>query len=252
MADDAPQSELPPVPTFDPAEQVCGNCKLWQAHSVDARGWVGPCRLQPQRGLFPPSAPTCDAFVARGAQATSRPAEREQRPRAPRSVAPVVVRHGTPVAPARPPPQSTAAPSAVATQEPPRSTPSIGGDELFDFGEGLTMNRDDLIDLLRQAAGDPVPPPMANKWQGGVVQLIPGNKDLQAKELPIDALFHKVVMIRDRLRTLEQRINAHAKLADAEKVELQAYITRVYGSLTSFNLLFRDKNDQFVGMKGDE
>jgi len=82
-----------------------------------------------------------------------------------------------------------------------------------------------------------------------MIQLIPGKADLQGKELPIDALFHKVVMVRDRLRTLEQRVNAHPKLSDAEKVEMQQYITRVYGSLTSFNVLFRDKEDQFVGSK---
>ena len=93
---------------------------------------------------------------------------------------------------------------------------------------------------------------MAAKWAGGVVQILPGNRELQGKEIPIDALFHKVVMIRDRLRTLEQRVNAHPKLSDAEKVEMQHYVTRAYGSLTSFNLLFRDKDDQFAGQKGED
>ena len=73
---------------------------------------------------------------------------------------------------------------------------------------------------------------------------------LQAKEFPIDALFHKVVMVRDRLRTLEQKINGHPKLTDAEKVDMQQYVTRCYGSLTTFNVLFKDKNDQFIGQKG--
>ena len=82
--------------------------------------------------------------------------------------------------------------------------------------------------------------------------LVPGNPALQPKELPIDALFHKVVMVRDRLRVLEQKINGHAKLTDVEKVEMQQYIPRVYGSLTSFNVLFRDRADQFVGAKGEE
>ena len=115
------------------------------------------------------------------------------------------------------------------------------------------MTRDELMELFREAAGDAVdPPPMAAKWQGGVVQLLPGNRELQGKELPVDSLFHKVVMIRDRLRTLEQKINASSKLTDAEKVEIQHYVTRCYGSLTSFNLLFRDKEDQFIGQKGDD
>ena len=114
------------------------------------------------------------------------------------------------------------------------------------------MTRDELIDLFREAAGDAEPPPLAAKWEGGVMKLIPGKPDLQPKELPIDALFHKVVMVRDRLRTLEQKLNAHPKLTDAERVEMQQYITRCYGSLTSFNVLFREKADQFVGQRGGE
>jgi len=113
------------------------------------------------------------------------------------------------------------------------------------------MTRDELMEIFREAAGE-VDVPLAPKWEGGVIQIIPGKRELQAKELPIDALFHKVVMIRDRLRSLEQRINAHPKLSDAEKVELQQYITRIYGSLTSFNLLFRDRGDHFLGAKGEE
>jgi hypothetical protein len=120
-----------------------------------------------------------------------------------------------------------------------------------DLGGDLTMTRDELMEIFREAAGE-VDVPLAPKWEGGVIQIIPGKRELQAKELPIDALFHKVVMIRDRLRSLEQRINAHPKLSDAEKVELQQYITRIYGSLTSFNLLFRDRGDHFVGAKGEE
>jgi hypothetical protein len=114
------------------------------------------------------------------------------------------------------------------------------------------MTRDELLEVLREAAGDGDPPPLAAKWEGGVIRLIPGKAELQPKELPIDALFHKVVMVRDRLRTLEQRLNTHPKLSDAERVEMQQYVTRCYGSLTSFNILFREKADHFVGQKGGE
>ncbi len=79
--------------------------------------------------------------------------------------------------------------------------------------------------------------------------LKPGDAATQPKEIPLDSLLHKIVMIRDRLRVLEQRINAHEKLSDADKVELQQYVTRCYGSLTTFNVLFRDERDRFVGEK---
>ena len=76
------------------------------------------------------------------------------------------------------------------------------------------------------------------------------DKSLKPKEIPIDAFFHKIVMVRDRIRVMEQRINASA-ISDEEKVNLQQYITRIYGSLTTFNVLFKNKEQQFVGDKGE-
>jgi len=90
---------------------------------------------------------------------------------------------------------------------------------------------------------------LGDKWRGGKLILKPGNDGLKEKEMPIDAFFHKIVMVRDRLRVMEQRINAAKGLDDEEKVALQQYITRIYGSLTSFNVLFADKDDHFVGEK---
>ena len=79
--------------------------------------------------------------------------------------------------------------------------------------------------------------------------LYPGDEGLKEKELPIETFFHKIVMIRDRIRVMEQRINSSKNLSDEEKINLQQYITRVYGSLTTFNVLFRYKEDSFVGEK---
>jgi hypothetical protein len=93
---------------------------------------------------------------------------------------------------------------------------------------------------------------LAGKWDGGEVILKPGKEGLQEKRIPIDALFHKVVMIRDKLRVLEQKINGHPKLAAEDKVQLQQYVTGCYGSLTTFNVLFADRDDQFVGQKSDD
>lgn len=86
---------------------------------------------------------------------------------------------------------------------------------------------------------------LLQRWQGGTLLLQPENRELQNKEIPIETFFHKIVMVRNQLRVLEQKINSHPKLEDAEKVELQAYITRSYGSLTTFNLLFAEKEGQF-------
>lgn len=90
---------------------------------------------------------------------------------------------------------------------------------------------------------------LGERWEGGTMTLTPGNGS-QPKEMPIDTFFHKIVMVRDRLRVLEQNINSHKKLSDEEKVDLQQYITRIYGSLTSFNILFKNKEDNFVGTGG--
>ena len=223
MGDDLSDA-LPPLPRFAFDEKVCGNCKLWGANSVDHRGWVGLCRAQESRGLFPPSAPICDAFAPRAGVVVSFVAQAPTRGSAERS------------RPAR-----TLSNVGPMLRRPRPDLP-------VDLGGEQTMTREELMDLFREASGQ-VDVPLAQKWEGGVIQLVPGKSELQGKELPIDALFHKVVMVRDRLRTLEQKINAHPKLSDAEKVDMQQYITRVYGSLTNFNVLFRDKSDQFVGAK---
>lgn len=88
---------------------------------------------------------------------------------------------------------------------------------------------------------------LGGKWIKGVLIFEPNDSSLKPHEIPVETFFHKIVMVRDRLRVLEQNINSSTKLDDEDKVNLQQYVTRIYGSLTSFNFLFRDKEDQFVG-----
>ena len=90
---------------------------------------------------------------------------------------------------------------------------------------------------------------IADKFKGGKMILETKNNETQAKEIPIDTFFHKIVMVRDRIRVMEQKINSSKNLSDDEKVDLQQYITRIYGSLTTFNVLFKLKEDFFVGEK---
>ena len=92
--------------------------------------------------------------------------------------------------------------------------------------------------------------PLGDKWKGGTMLLQPADKSQKPKEIPVDVFFHKIVMARDRLRVLEQQINAHKILTDEDKVNLQQYITRIYGSFTTFNVLFKNKEHWFAGEKG--
>jgi hypothetical protein len=133
----------------------------------------------------------------------------------------------------------SAEPIAIVTERersaPPAMTPQGSAGDLE-----LLLRR-----IIREEAGlTPAAP--AEKWRGGSLVLRPGNTSLQEKSVPIETFFHKIVMLRNRLRTLEQHVNA-SDLPDDVKVKLQAYITGCYGSLTTFNVLFADEADQFKG-----
>ncbi len=119
---------------------------------------------------------------------------------------------------------------------------------------------DNLVRTVRQAVREEfervghAPPAnyeMVARWEGGEVVFKPSRPGLAEKVIPIDGFFHKVVMVRERLRVLEQKINNHPKLNDADRIELEDYITRIYGSLTTFNFLFEDRADWFVGQSGE-
>lgn len=132
---------------------------------------------------------------------------------------------------------------------------SYAGLEVIDLLEppddlvSMEMIEQSLIKILRNFSDIQETVPMADKWKGGKLVLQPANNDLKPYELPIASFFNKIIMLRDRLRVLEQKVNA-SNLTDEDKIAIQQYITRCYGSLTSFNILFKSKGDIFVGEGG--
>jgi hypothetical protein len=216
----------------------CGTCARFVrvVETIDANGEVqraGECLLN----VWPSpikEAMTCSSYVKRGT-VHLRPAPSP--PRATRRSSPTQRGGGSPV-------QLAARP---AIREP-LSIP----EELLD------MNADEFRAVLREVIRDELGASeveLGSRWEGGEVILKPGKEGTQEKRVPIDAFFHKVVMIRDKLRVLEQRINAHAKLTDEEKVQMQQYVTGCYGTLTTFNVLFANRDEGFAGgggAKGDD
>jgi hypothetical protein len=204
----------------------CGSCRLWRPILEDARGPIGPCRLAVRTGDFPGTAPRCERYMARDQALPPRPAAAPARRAA--TPAPFAVRRGE---------ARLADAPAVAHLDLPEEILSMTREE---FAQAIR-------DVLREETSHVA---LAPKWEGGTIVLKPRDPALQPKEIPLDQLFHKVVMVRDRLRVLEQKINASEKLTDAEKVDMQGYVTKCYGSLTTFNVLFREERDRFVGEKG--
>lgn len=107
-----------------------------------------------------------------------------------------------------------------------------------------------ILKILRLWGGITEIVPLGDRWAGGQMLLQPADKSQKPKEIPIEVFFHKIVMLRDRIRVLEQQINGNKQLNDEDKINLQQYITRIYGSLTTFNVLFKNKEQWFVGEKG--
>ncbi len=117
---------------------------------------------------------------------------------------------------------------------------------------GIDMDQDTFRQVLREVLLDELgvrSVEMGDRWNEGELVLIPGKEGTQEKRIPLDVFFKKIVMVRDKLRVLEQKINGHKGLSHEDKVQLQQYITGCYGSLTTFNVLFKDKADQFAGQK---
>jgi hypothetical protein len=118
--------------------------------------------------------------------------------------------------------------------------------------ETVSETEKSLLKILRLWNGVSELVPLGDRWKGGTMLLQPYDKTQKPREIPVEDFFHKIVMLRDRLRVLEQNINSNKKLSDEDKVNIQQYITRCYGSLTTFNVLFKNKEQWFVGEKGKE
>jgi hypothetical protein len=214
-------------------DRRCGTCARFVrvVERIDDTGEVtrtGDCLL----GVWPSplyETSTCSQWVQRG-EFKARPADRAAEPR---------TRGG----------ERSSGPPRAAGETPGGKATLILPEDLLD------MDADEFRRVLRYVIRSELglgEVSLAGKWEGGEMILKPGKEGLQEKHIPLDSLFHKIVMIRDKLRVLEQKINSHPKLADDEKLQLQQYVTGVYGSLTTFNVLFADKDDQFVGQKGDD
>jgi hypothetical protein len=132
-------------------------------------------------------------------------------------------------------------PSGLEPAEPQVTVTGLGVPLKQFVGETL----DEAVRKLGLEKPDSVVQKLAARWHGGKLVLHPADPALQTKEVPLETFFHKIVMVRNNLRVLEQKINGHEKLSDGEKVEMQQYITRSQGSMTTFNVLFQDKEDQF-------
>jgi hypothetical protein len=208
----------------DPLERRCGSCARF-VRVVETIGTTGEVRRAGEclLGVWPSplyETSTCSQWVQRGLfKAAPEPRRR------------------SPVATVR----RAAIPSAPAPLTLPEDLLEMDAE---DFKRVLSR-------VIREELGVSAVD-MAGRWEGGEMILKPGREGLQEKRVSLDALFNKIIMIRDRLRLLEQKVNSNPKLSADEKIQLQQYVTGCYGSLTTFNVLFADREDQFVGQKGDE
>ncbi|MCK6590718.1 MAG: hypothetical protein HUU21_10945 [Polyangiaceae bacterium] len=216
----------------------CGSCAAYTRVRTDpVLGRVGECALEI---LKPPvkALSTCTRYRPKGAPAPPPPPRAAGEPRGRRGSAARSAQVSLPVVG-----------FDAAAKDTRNITPSLPKEIDID------MDMDEFRRVLREVLSEELGisrVEMGARWQGGEIILKPGKPGTQEKKVPLDAFFHKIVMIRDRLRVLEQKINSSEQMSDADKVQLQSYITACYGSLTTFNVLFARREDGFVGAAGSK
>jgi hypothetical protein len=203
----------------------CGNCAAFaRAREDPSLGRIGDCLLE----VYPPpvrAVGTCSRYRPKGATAAEPRARAAGEPR----------RGGSGSSSSPTARRASVHEPVVLRRELPKEI-----DIDMDINEFRTVLREVLADELGIARVE-----LGERWQGGELVLEPGNTDTQPKRVPIESFFHKIVMVRDKLRVLEAKLNGHKALSDEEKVQLQSYITACYGTLTTFNVLFANKGESF-------
>jgi hypothetical protein len=234
----------------------CGACTKFQKDFGTGAKTYGHCGVKPRAGSISVTNFKCDVYVPRPEVAPPPPVAAPRREserggvRDPFAMTAELPRRQ----PSRDAPRPSRSPRAESPTAGFRSRLEERARHDQDPVDGLfeeeTMNRAELRDLIREAIEDSLgigEVELIDRFKGGSVVIRPGTPGTADRELSIDALLHKVVMIRDNLRVLEQKVNQHDKLDDADRIALQQYITRCYGSLTSFNMLFKNRDDWFKG-----
>jgi hypothetical protein len=217
------------------AEPACADCIAFAVEGRDKSGRVnGICNFRPELPPIAEDFQICDSYKVRksreGKVRPVAPVAQPRRARAPRSPRSVGASGGNAAVP------------SVSTRR------TLKNPTLGDTSGDITVDRNGLKQALREILEEETMygySELGQRWQGGTIVLKPQDDGLQPKEVPMETFFNKIVMVRDRLRVLEAKINGNDKMSSQEKVELQQYVSRCYGSLTTFNVLFENKSDQF-------